>query len=64
MTKVERLKHKYYPDQSRNGTLIFYDWIRQHVRPHHIVLNVGAGPTADSKIRSLEVKLKSDRSRY
>jgi len=59
MTKVERLKHKYYPDQSRNGTLIFYDWIRQHVRPHHIVLNVGAGPTADSKIRSLRGEVKT-----
>jgi len=58
MTKVERLKHKYYPDESRNGTLIFYDRIRQHMQPHHIVLNVGAGPTADSKIRSLRGEVK------
>ena len=28
------------------------------MRPHHIVLNVGAGPTADSKVRSLKGEVK------
>ena len=58
MTKVENLKHKYYPDGSKDGTLIFYHWLRQHVRCNHIVLNVGAGPTADSKLRSLRGEVK------
>src|SRR5690348_6329840 len=56
--KVELLEQAYYPDDSRNGTLIFYNWLRHHVRRHHIVLNVGAGPTADRKVRSLRGEVK------
>jgi hypothetical protein len=58
MAKVEFLKQRYYPDDSRDGTLIFYKWVRQHVQPYHIVLNVGAGPTADRKVRSLRGEVK------
>lgn len=58
MAKVARLKQAYYPGGSRDGTLIFYNWLRQHVRRNHVVLNVGAGPTADSKLRSLKGEVK------
>lgn len=58
MSKVEVLKRKYYPDEFADGTLIFYSWLRQHARPHDVVLNVGAGPSADSKARSLKGEVK------
>ena len=58
MASVELLKQKYYPDESTDGTLTFYTWLRQHARPHDVVLNVGAGPSADRKIRSLKGEVK------
>ncbi len=51
---VEILKRKYYPDDSKDGTLIFYNWLRQYAKNDFTVLNVGAGPTADKKIKSLK----------
>lgn len=54
MANVELLKQKYYPNESSDGTLRFYTWLRQHAKPQDIALNVGAGPTADRKVRSLK----------
>jgi len=48
------LFNKYYPDSSKDVTLIFYNWLRTYARPEFIVLNIGAGPTTDHKIRSLK----------
>jgi len=50
---VNRLKNRYYPDGKIDGTAAFYDWIREHIKASHIVLNVGAGPGSDRSIRSL-----------
>jgi len=55
---VEALKRKYYPDDSKDGTLIFYDWLRRYTRNEFTVLNIGAGPTADRKIKSLKGEVK------
>jgi ubiquinone/menaquinone biosynthesis C-methylase UbiE len=52
-----RFFKRYYPDDSKSGTLLFYNWLRSHIRPEFIVLNVGAGPTTDNKIRSLKGKV-------
>ncbi|MFQ5861516.1 MAG: class I SAM-dependent methyltransferase [Candidatus Brocadiales bacterium] len=48
-----QLFKKYYPDDSRSGTLIFYRWLRSYIRSEFVVLNIGAGPTSDNKILSL-----------
>ncbi len=48
-----QLLRKYYPDDSWNGTLKFYDWIRSSIRPEFIVLNIGAGPTSGNNTKSL-----------
>lgn len=49
-----KLFKRYYPDDSKSGTLYFYRWLRSNIRPSFIVLNVGAGLTSDNKIRSLK----------
>lgn len=51
---VETLKTKYYPGGAKDGTLVFYDWLRKHTRNDFTVLNIGAGPTADRKVKSLK----------
>ena len=48
------LLKKYYPDDSRDGTLIFYKWLRSFIQPHFTTINVGAGMSSDNKIRSLK----------
>lgn len=49
-----KLFEKYYPDKSKDGTLIFYNWLRSYLRPDFVVLNVGAGRTSNNRIRSLK----------
>lgn len=58
MLTVEYLKKKYYSDEAYDGTLIFYRWIREYLGPNFVVLNVGAGRTAERKIRSLKGEVK------
>jgi SAM-dependent methyltransferase len=48
------MKIKYYPDDTKDGTLIFYSWLRQFARYDFTVLNIGAGPTAERKVKSLK----------
>jgi len=47
------LVRRFYPDERWDGTKAFYDWVRSAVAPSFVVLNVGAGKTADRRIRSL-----------
>ena len=58
MKSVEKMKKKFYPDGSKDGTLIFYNWLRQCIKSDYVVLNVGAGLTADVKIKSLRGEVK------
>lgn len=58
MDKIEELKRKYYPNESTNGTALFYEWIRQYSGKNFTVLNLGAGLTADSKIKSLKGEVR------
>ena len=55
---VENLKKKFYPDDSKDGTLVFYQWLRQYVKKEFVVLNVGAGQTSKRKVRSLKQEVK------
>lgn len=47
----DRLFHKFYGDQKRNGTRIFYSWIRQFIKPQTRLLNLGAGPPTEQEVR-------------
>lgn len=48
----ERLLKYWYPDQTKNGTLIFYNWIRQHTNSQQSILNIGAGPASKNPLRA------------
>jgi SAM-dependent methyltransferase len=43
---------KFYPDNSKDGTLAFYNWLRQYINADIIMLNLGAGPAVDNPLRS------------
>lgn len=47
----ERLLRRFYPDETRNGTVAFYGWVREHVGPTTELLNLGAGPPTRTAIR-------------
>ncbi len=53
-----QLLKKYYPGDSWNGTLTFYNWVRSFIRQEFIVLNIGAGNTSTDKIKSLKGEVK------
>ena len=55
---VEKFKKKFYPDNLKDGTLIFYAWLRQYVKKDFVVLNLGAGQTAERKVKSLKKEVK------
>lgn len=50
----ENLYKKYYDHSRYDGTLIFYDWIRQNMQPDFRILNLGAGPATGSAKRILK----------
>jgi len=41
-----------YPDQTRNGTLAFYGWVRQYTGPSTVLLNLGAGRSTNRRMLS------------
>jgi len=47
----ERLLRRFYPDETRNATLAFYGWVREHIGPRTELLNLGAGPPTGTPIR-------------
>jgi len=53
-----KLFERYYPDNFRSGTLLFYNWLRSYIQPDFVVLNIGAGESSDNKIRSLKGEVK------
>ncbi len=55
---VEKMKNKFYPDDLKDGTLLFYNWLRQYIKNEFVVLNVGAGHTADRKVQSFKGEVK------
>ena len=49
----EKLLQYWYPNQNKNGTLIFYNWVRQHTNSQRTVLNLGAGPASKNPLKTL-----------
>jgi SAM-dependent methyltransferase len=45
---------RWYGDPRFNGTLTFYTWIRRHIAPASVVLNLGAGPPTNNPLRILK----------
>jgi SAM-dependent methyltransferase len=56
----ERVFRRFYPnlplqDRSLPGATAFYDWVRQHIDPQTVMLNLGAGgPAPRAKIRTFK----------
>ena len=48
----EKLVKYWYPDEQKNGTLLFYSWVRQHIRQQQSMLNLGAGPASKNPLRT------------
>jgi SAM-dependent methyltransferase len=38
---------RFYPDESKDGAVAFYNWVREFTSRQTIMLNVGAGPPAE-----------------
>ena len=55
---VEKMKKKFYPNDLKDGTLIFYNWIRQYIKNDFIVLNIGAGHTSNRKVKRFKGEVK------
>jgi len=53
-----RFFKKFYPDSSKDGTSLFYNWLRTSIRPECIGLNIGAGPAPNNKKRSLKGEMQ------
>ena len=47
----QRLFKRFYPDDSLDGTVRFYRWIREHTAPTTRLLNLGAGPPTRQPLR-------------
>ncbi len=41
------LVKRFYPDESQDGAVAFYGWVRQFTNQQTVMLNLGAGPPAD-----------------
>jgi SAM-dependent methyltransferase len=39
--------NRFYSDQTRDGAVAFYGWVRKETTPETILLNLGAGPPAE-----------------
>ena len=55
---TNELFRKFYPDDSKSGTIKFYKWLREGLCREYIVVNIGAGLTSKEKIRSLKGEVK------
>jgi SAM-dependent methyltransferase len=51
---TERLHRLFYSDPKYDGTQRFYGWVRQYATRETRLLNIGAGPATNSKVRSLK----------
>lgn len=48
----EKLVKYWYPGEQKNGTLHFYNWVRQHTNSQQSMLNLGAGPASRNPLKS------------
>jgi len=52
------LYRRFYPDDSLSGTTAFYNWVRSAVRPDMALLNLGAGPPSNNRVRAFKGDVK------
>ncbi len=50
----KRLFERFYPSDRADGTVLFYDWVREHTTPETRLLNLGAGPATGTRIRTFK----------
>lgn len=55
----DSLIRRFYPDNTRNGTVIFYDWVRRFTAPDTRILNLGAGPPTRNPLRVFKGEIAS-----
>jgi SAM-dependent methyltransferase len=55
----EALARRYYPDDRKNGTRLFYSWIGEELHPHTRALNIGAGPETKSAARNMKSRVQT-----
>jgi SAM-dependent methyltransferase len=48
----ERILKYWYPNKRKNGTLIFYKWIRQYTNSQQNLLNIGAGLASKNPLKA------------
>jgi SAM-dependent methyltransferase len=48
----KKLFKYWYPNETKNGTLNYYNWIRHYTNPQQSVLNIGAGPASKNPLRT------------
>ena len=48
----------FYPENKKNGTIKFYNWIWQFLDQSSVILNLGAGPTTGDSIKCFKGKVK------
>jgi ubiquinone/menaquinone biosynthesis C-methylase UbiE len=48
---------RFYPDNSKSGTIKFYNWVWKYLDKSATVLNLGAGPTSGDSIKSFKGKV-------
>ncbi|MCK5345468.1 MAG: class I SAM-dependent methyltransferase [Candidatus Heimdallarchaeota archaeon] len=53
-----KLFERYYPDNFRDGTHLFYNWLRSCIQTDFAVINIGAGQSSDNKIKSLRGEVR------
>ena len=53
----EELLRYWYPDTRKNGTLLFYDWVREHTSKRLTMLNVGPGPASRNPLKIFKGEL-------
>ena len=49
---------RFYPDNSKSGTIKFYNWLWQHLDQSSVILNLGAGPSSSDPIKCFKGKVK------
>ena len=54
----QKFYSRFYPDNSKSGTIKFYNWVWQYLDQSSVILNLGAGPTAEDSIKCFRGKVK------
>jgi SAM-dependent methyltransferase len=56
---ADKTYKRFYPDNSKSGTIKFYNWVWQYLDQSSVILNLGAGPNSSDSIKCFRGKVKS-----